>query len=69
LKALLHFLFAMNPFTSSGSFRLQCFCRCVSLLPVASIVVSAYPFFFMCQSTFGISTFFRGTVLFLGGMM
>ena len=53
LKALLHCLFAMNPFTSSGFFRLQYFCRCLSLLPVASIVVSAYPFFFMYQSTFG----------------
>jgi len=54
LYALLHCLFAMYPFTSSGSFRFECFCRCLSLLPVALIVVSAYPFFFMYQRTFGI---------------
>jgi len=32
---------------------LQFLCRILSLLPVASIVVSAYPFFFMYQSVFG----------------
>ncbi len=53
LCPLLDCLFAMKPFTCSGSCRLQFFCRCLSLLPVALIVVSAYPFFFMCQSVFG----------------
>ena len=53
LCAFPHCLFAMNPFTCSGFCRLQFFCRCLSLLPVASIVVSAYPFFFMYQSVFG----------------
>ena len=43
----------MKPFTCSGFCRLQFFCRILSLFPVASVVVSAYPFFFMCQSVFG----------------
>jgi hypothetical protein len=35
--------------------RLQFLSRLLSLLPVALIVVSAYAFFFMYQSTFGMS--------------
>ena len=50
---LLHCLFAMKPFTCSGFCRLQFFCRCLSLFPVAFVVVSAYPFFFMYHRTFG----------------
>lgn len=53
LYALLHCLFAMKPFTSSGSFRLQCSFRCLNRFPVASIVVSAYAFFFMYHNVFG----------------
>lgn len=44
----------MNPFTFSGSCRLQYFCRCRSLFAVDLIVVSAYAFFFMYHKTFGI---------------
>ena len=43
----------MCPLTSSGSCRLQFFCRYLSFLPTALIVVSAYPFFFMYHRTFG----------------
>ena len=53
LWALPHRLFAIKPFTCSGSCRLQFLCRCLSLLTAALIVVSAYPFFFMYQSVFG----------------
>ena len=53
LCPLLHCLFAMCPLTSSGSCRLQFLCRYLSLFPVALIVVSAYPFFFMYHRTFG----------------
>ena len=51
----MHCLFAMKPFTSSGLFKLQCFCKCLSLLPVALIVVSAYAFFFIYHKTFGMA--------------
>ena len=50
----------MYPFTSSGSFRLQFLCRYLSLLPVAWIVVSAYPFFFMYHRTFGMLLYLLG---------
>ena len=53
LCPLLHCLFAIKPFTCSGFCRLQFFCRCLSLLPVPLIVVSAYPFFFIYHSVFG----------------
>jgi len=43
----------MKPFTFSGSCRLQFLCKCLSLLPVDSMVVSAYAFFFMYHKTFG----------------
>ena len=43
----------MKPFTCSGPCRLQFFCRGLSFLPAALIVVSAYPFFFMYHRTFG----------------
>ena len=49
----MHCLFAMCPLTSSGFCRLQFFCRYLSFLPVVSIVVFAYPFFFIYQSVFG----------------
>ena len=53
LCPLLHCLFAINPFTCSGSCKLQFLCRCLNLLPASLIVVSAYPFFFIYQSVFG----------------
>ena len=37
----------MNPLTCSGLSRLQFRSKCLSLFPVALIVVSAYAFFFM----------------------
>jgi len=43
----------MKPFTSSGFSRLQYFCKCLNRFPVALIVVSAYAFFFMYHSVFG----------------
>jgi len=68
LCPLLHFLFAIYPFTFSGSCRLQFFCRCLSLFPVALIVVSAYPFFFMNQRTLGIAySLFVGDGVYLSG--
>ena len=52
LKALEHFLFAMNVFTLSGSAKRQFFCRCLSRLAVALIVVSSYAFFFIQSIVF-----------------
>lgn len=52
MKPLLHFLFAMNVFMLSGSARRLLFCRCLSRLAVALIVVSSYAFFFIQSITF-----------------
>jgi len=52
LYALLHSLFAMNVFIISGFANWQFFCRCLSRLAVALIVVSSYASLFIHSIVF-----------------